>query len=186
MNPNLENYISSFWIDVSLMLNPFLDHATPLFKSTQGKYQSPHKIWPLKASPISLTWLPLPFLPQPTSRIPPHIGLLLVPQHINYTTISRLLLLSLPCLELSCSAPHICIAHSLTFFRPLLTMRPCLANLYNIEPTCPNPHPSPVLLIPLLFNIFFYSNYHQTNYIFTCLFVHSLNNHPYTLPHNTM
>ena len=60
------------------------------------------------------------------------------------------------------------------------------ATLWNMEPSYPNPCSSPVLLITYYTTVFFYSNYQQANYIFTCLFVHSLKNHSYTLSHNRM
>ena len=79
--------------------------------------------------PDFFTRLPLPSLPQSTSPIPPLTGLLLVLQHIDYTPISRILLLLFPLLELSCSAPQSCMVESLTFtalFTMKLVKLPCV------------------------------------------------------------
>lgn len=45
-----------------------------------------------------------------------------------------------------------------------------LSTLYYIKPTCPNPHLQYSLYL-LSFHIFFYSNYYQTLYICTYLFI---------------
>ena len=78
-----------------------------------------------------------------STHCPNHIELLQVFQHINYTSILRLLFLLFPHLK------HSCVAHSLTFFKSLLTVRSYLAYIKYIIQNQPVQIPIPgICLIP--------------------------------------